>query len=74
LRITYQEWFSQGQDGAKSIAYLLPLAFTGGLIAVFPPAILGLLPNQNLSYIGTRIHLTARRLQAKAGWYSFWQL
>jgi len=37
LRITInQEWFLQ-QDAAKSIQYLLPLAFTGGLIAVVSP-------------------------------------
>ncbi|MCT0246194.1 MULTISPECIES: cytochrome c biogenesis protein CcdA [Synechococcaceae] len=53
----YQEWFSQ-QDAANPFV-LLPLAFTGGLIASVSPCILAMLPI-NLSYIGTR-NITSRQ-------------
>lgn len=46
----YQQWFVQ-QDTANPLV-LLPLAFTGGVLASVSPCILGLLP-VNLSYIGT---------------------
>jgi cytochrome c-type biogenesis protein len=52
----YQEWFTQ-QDTANPLL-LIPLAFTGGLIASVSPCILALLP-LNLTYIGTR-NITSR--------------
>lgn len=52
----YQQWFSK-QDTANPLI-LIPLAFTGGLIASVSPCILALLP-LNLSYIGTR-NITSR--------------
>ncbi len=53
----YQEWFDQ-QDTANPLV-LMPLAFTGGLIASISPCILAMLPI-NLSYIGTR-NITSRK-------------
>jgi cytochrome c-type biogenesis protein len=53
----YQEWFAQ-QDTANPLV-LMPLAFTGGLIASISPCILAMLP-LNLSYIGTR-NITSRK-------------
>ncbi len=53
----YQEWFAQ-QDTANPLV-LMPLAFTGGLIASISPCILAMLPI-NLSYIGTR-NITSRK-------------
>ena len=53
----YQEWFAQ-QDTANPLL-LMPLAFTGGLIASISPCILAMLP-LNLSYIGTR-NITSRK-------------
>ena len=47
---SYQKWFDR-QDNTNPFV-LLPLAFTGGLIASVSPCILALLP-VNLSYIGT---------------------
>lgn len=52
----YQAWFAQ-QDTANPLV-LIPLAFTGGLIASVSPCILAMLPI-NLSYIGTR-NITSR--------------
>ncbi len=52
----YQAWFAQ-QDAANPLI-LMPLAFTGGLIASVSPCILAMLP-LNLSYIGTR-NITSR--------------
>jgi len=46
----YQQWFDQ-QDTANPLV-LLPLAFSGGVLASVSPCILALLP-VNLSYIGT---------------------
>ncbi|MGD1875333.1 MAG: cytochrome c biogenesis CcdA family protein [Mastigocoleus sp.] len=56
----YQKWFDQ-QDTANPLI-LLPLAFTGGVIASVSPCILALLP-VNLSYIGT--------LKIKSRWDAF---
>lgn len=53
----YQAWFAQ-QDTTNPLV-LIPLAFTGGLIASVSPCILAMLPI-NLSYIGTR-NITSRR-------------
>lgn len=47
---SYQKWFDR-QDNTNPFV-LLPLAFTGGLLASVSPCILALLP-VNLSYIGT---------------------
>ena len=46
----YQEWFNQ--QNTNNPLVLLPLAFTGGLLASISPCILALLP-VNLSYVGT---------------------
>lgn len=46
----YQQWFDQ-QDTTNPLV-LLPLAFSGGVLASISPCILALLP-VNLSYIGT---------------------
>ncbi len=56
----YQKWFDR-QDNTNPFV-LLPLAFTGGLIASLSPCILALLP-VNLSYIGT--------LNIKSRWDAF---
>lgn len=56
----YQKWFDR-QDNTNPFV-LLPLAFTGGLIASVSPCILALLP-VNLSYIGT--------LKIKSRWDAF---
>jgi len=56
----YQKWFDR-QDNTNPFV-LLPLAFTGGLIASVSPCILALLP-VNLSYIGA--------LKIKSRWDAF---
>jgi len=53
---SYHNWFSQQTTTNPFI--LVPLAYTGGLIASISPCILALLP-VNLSYIGTR-EITSR--------------
>lgn len=62
----YQEWFSQ-QDTANPMV-LMPLAFTGGLIASISPCILAMLPI-NLSYIGTRNITSRKDALIKAGMF-----
>ncbi|MDJ0580233.1 cytochrome c biogenesis CcdA family protein [Crocosphaera sp.] len=46
----YQQWFDK--QNTNNPLVLLPLAFTGGLLASISPCILALLP-VNLSYVGT---------------------
>jgi cytochrome c-type biogenesis protein len=62
----YQEWFVQ-QDTANPLV-LMPLAFTGGLIASISPCILAMLPI-NLSYIGTRNITSRKDALIKAGMF-----
>jgi cytochrome c-type biogenesis protein len=59
----YRKWFKQ--QNTRDLAVLLPLAFTGGLVASISPCILSLLP-VNLSYIGTCEIVSRRDALGKA--------
>ena len=57
MGMTYRQWFRS--QASHNLLVLVPLSFTGGLVASISPCILSLLP-VNLSYIGTR-EITSRR-------------
>jgi cytochrome c-type biogenesis protein len=63
LGSAYHKWFRQ--QNTRELTVLLPLAFTGGLVASISPCILSLLP-VNLSYIGTCEIMSRRDALVKA--------